>query len=109
MVKACAVGLLGCFVGESHHGVGSWSKDITPADSEKLDEFMFYHAIVIVLGISLVKISIGFFLLRFTSQNKILKWSIIGTLGKSTAWILSLFRLTGQCFWPCSPSHAFSH
>ena len=80
--KACAFGLLGCFIGESHHGVGSWSEDISPADSEKLSEYMFYHAIVIVLGISLVKISIGFFLLRFTSQNKILRWFIIGTLSK---------------------------
>ncbi|PLB47480.1 hypothetical protein P170DRAFT_385163 [Aspergillus steynii IBT 23096] len=97
---ACAVGLLGCFVGESHHGVGSWSKDISPADSAKLDEFMFYHAIVIVLGISLVKISIGFFLLRFTSQNRILKWFIVGTLVFLALFTIAcILALVFQC-WP---------
>ncbi|KAH8425069.1 uncharacterized protein LDX57_002817 [Aspergillus melleus] len=98
--KACAFGLLGCFIGESHHGVGSWSEDISAADSEKLDEYMFYHAIVIVLGISLVKISIGFFLLRFTSQNKILKWFIIGTLIFLALFTIAcILALIFQC-WP---------
>ncbi|KAK1138856.1 hypothetical protein N8T08_001727 [Aspergillus melleus] len=97
---ACAFGLLGCFIGESHHGVGSWSEDISPADSEKLSEYMFYHAIVIVLGISLVKISIGFFLLRFTSQNKILKWFIIGTLIFLALFTIAcILALIFQC-WP---------
>lgn len=47
-----------------------------------LSKWMFFHAIVIVLGISSVKISLAFFLLRFASQNKILKKFIIGALGE---------------------------
>jgi hypothetical protein len=47
-----------------------------------LSKWTFFHAIVIVLGISSVKISLAFFLLRFASQNKFIKRFIIGALGK---------------------------
>ncbi|KAE8167191.1 hypothetical protein BDV40DRAFT_295779 [Aspergillus tamarii] len=76
----CAFGVLACFVGESHHGVGLYSDDIKPGDFQILSEYMFYHAIVIVLGISLVKVSLALFLLRFASPNKNLKRFIIGAL-----------------------------
>ncbi|KAE8416456.1 hypothetical protein BDV36DRAFT_297015 [Aspergillus pseudocaelatus] len=76
----CAFGVLACFVGESHHGVGLYSDDIKPGDFQILSEYMFYHAIVIVLGISLVKVSLALFLLRFASPNKSLKRFIIGAL-----------------------------
>ncbi|KAE8339631.1 hypothetical protein BDV24DRAFT_135552 [Aspergillus arachidicola] len=76
----CAFGVLACFIGESHHGVGLFSDDIKPEDFQILSEYMFYHAIVIVLGISLVKVSLALFLLRFASPNKNLKRLIIGAL-----------------------------
>ncbi|KAE8333559.1 hypothetical protein BDV39DRAFT_199280 [Aspergillus sergii] len=76
----CAFGVLACFIGESHHGVGHFSDDIKPEDFQILSEYMFYHAIVIVLGISLVKVSLALFLLRFASPNKNLKRFIIGAL-----------------------------
>ncbi|KAB8211370.1 hypothetical protein BDV34DRAFT_109217 [Aspergillus parasiticus] len=76
----CAFGVLACFIGESHHGVGLFSEDIKPEDFQILSEYMFYHAIVIVLGISLVKVSLALFLLRFASPNKNLKRFIIGSL-----------------------------
>ncbi|KAE8380541.1 hypothetical protein BDV26DRAFT_290292 [Aspergillus bertholletiae] len=76
----CAFGVLACFIGESHHGVGHFSANIEPPDFQILSEYMFYHAIVIVLGISLVKVSLALFLLRFASPNKNLKRFIIGAL-----------------------------
>ncbi|RAQ46652.1 hypothetical protein AFGD_000269 [Aspergillus flavus] len=76
----CAFGVLACFIGESHHGVGLFSDDIKPEDFQILSEYMFYHAIVIVLGISLVKVSLALFLLRFASPNKNLKRFITGAL-----------------------------
>ncbi|KAE8147840.1 hypothetical protein BDV25DRAFT_159470 [Aspergillus avenaceus] len=76
----CAFGVLACFVGESHYGVGRFSKHIGFEDLQKLSEWMYYHAIIIVLGISLVKVSLALFLLRFAAQNKVLWRVIIGAL-----------------------------
>jgi hypothetical protein len=50
-------------------------------DFGSLSKWFWAHAVIIVLGISLVKISIGFFLLRFAAQKKPLKLFIIGSLG----------------------------
>ncbi|GAB1201841.1 hypothetical protein APSETT445_000433 [Aspergillus pseudonomiae] len=83
--QLCAFGVLACFVGESHHGVGLFSDDIKPEDFQVLSEYMFYHAIVIVLGISLVKVSLALFLLRFASPNKNLKRFIVGALAINIA------------------------
>ncbi|KAL4972425.1 hypothetical protein BDW66DRAFT_169622 [Aspergillus desertorum] len=77
----CSFGVLACFVGESHHGLGQYMAAIYANNSfEMLSKWFWGHAIIIVLGISLVKISIGFFLLRFATQKKPLKQFIIGSL-----------------------------
>ncbi|KAL4908639.1 hypothetical protein BDW74DRAFT_166236 [Aspergillus multicolor] len=77
----CSFGVLACFVGESHHGLGQFYAAIfANGDFGELSKWFWGHAIIIVLGISLVKISIGFFLLRFTTQKKFLKQFIIGSL-----------------------------
>lgn len=52
------------------------------ADFGILNEWMFYHAVVIVLGISLVKVSLAFFLLRFAGGKRALQWFIIGCLSE---------------------------
>ncbi|KKK19412.1 hypothetical protein P175DRAFT_0443568 [Aspergillus ochraceoroseus IBT 24754] len=77
---ACAVGVLACFVGECDHGLGRFFKDIGPNDYELLAKWLWYHSIIIVLGISLVKISLGIFLIRFAGQKKGLKKFILGTV-----------------------------
>ncbi|KAL4758085.1 uncharacterized protein BDW70DRAFT_142395 [Aspergillus foveolatus] len=77
----CSFGVLACFVGESHHGLGQYMAAIFKNnDFGMLSKWFWGHAIIIVLGISLVKISIGFFLLRFAAQKKALKRFIIGSL-----------------------------
>ncbi|KAL4954710.1 hypothetical protein BDW69DRAFT_205025 [Aspergillus filifer] len=77
----CSVGVLACFIGESQHGLGQYNEAIAAnGDFEKIQKWFWGHAIIIVLGISLVKISIGFFLLRFTNQKKFLKPFIFGSL-----------------------------
>jgi hypothetical protein len=78
----CSFGVLACFVGESHHGLGQYNAAIAANnDNEMLSKWFWPHAIILVLGISLVKISIGFFLLRFTTQKRFLKPFIMGSLG----------------------------
>ncbi|KAE8355042.1 hypothetical protein BDV28DRAFT_163656 [Aspergillus coremiiformis] len=74
----CAFGVLACFVGESYHGIGRLY--ISQEDYRVLTEYMFYHAILIVFGISLVKVSLAVFLLRFAPPKKTLKKFIIGML-----------------------------
>ncbi|PKY07396.1 hypothetical protein P168DRAFT_315906 [Aspergillus campestris IBT 28561] len=95
----CAFGVLACFVGESFHGLGHYSDDIAMADFGVLNEWMFYHAIVIVLGISLVKVSLGFFLLRFAARKRALRWFIIGCLIFLVLFTIAcILTLVLQCF-----------
>ncbi|KAL4780101.1 hypothetical protein BJX76DRAFT_339147 [Aspergillus varians] len=77
----CSFGVLACFVGEGHHGLGQYNAAIAANhDNDILSKWFWPHSILIVLGISLVKISIGFFLLRFVARKKTLKIFIIGSL-----------------------------
>lgn len=76
--KSCALGVLACLIGESKHGLGRYSKFIT--DWAMLSKWTYAHAIIIVVGISLVKISLGFFLFRFAARTRF-RWFIIGTIG----------------------------
>ncbi|KAF4280297.1 hypothetical protein KXW40_005533 [Aspergillus fumigatus] len=80
IAQACAFGVLACFIGETHRGLGHYSRDIGLEDLGPLSKWTFFHAIVIVLGISSVKMSLAFFLLRFASQNNRIKRFIIGAL-----------------------------
>ena len=53
-----------------------------------LSKMSFYHSIFVMLGISAVKLSIGFFLLRVAQKSKYRKF-IIGMIGNSrlsAAW-----------------------
>lgn len=64
----------------------------------KLSQWIWWRSLVVVLGISLVKISVGLFLLRFTAQKKWLKWFIIGSVGFLVCFtIASLCTLIFQC------------
>ncbi|KAL4868008.1 hypothetical protein BDV12DRAFT_109147 [Aspergillus spectabilis] len=95
----CSAGVLACFVGESKHGLGQLMRTITAdGNDEALAKWFWPHALIIVLGISLVKISIGFFLLRFTAQKKFLKPFILGSLIFLALFTLaSLLTLILQC------------
>ncbi|KAL3470523.1 hypothetical protein BJX99DRAFT_267378 [Aspergillus californicus] len=77
------IGFMACLVGESKVGLGQYIAAIEAEDHRgKLAQWIWWRSLIVVLGISLVKISIGLFLLRFTAQKKWLKWFIIG----SVAW-----------------------
>ncbi|KAL4916152.1 hypothetical protein BDW62DRAFT_109621 [Aspergillus aurantiobrunneus] len=95
----CSAAVLACFVGESHHGLGQYNAAIFANDDyEMLNKWFWPHAILIVLGISLVKISIGFFLLRFAAQKKLLKPFIIGSLIFLTLFTIAcMLTLILQC------------
>ncbi|KAF7131116.1 hypothetical protein CNMCM5793_004103 [Aspergillus hiratsukae] len=108
IAQACAFGVLACFIGESHRGLGHYTSDIGMEDLMPLSKWMFFHAIVIVLGISSVKISLAFFLLRFASQNKFLKKFIIGALVFLILFTIAcVLTLVFQCY-PVSAAWDYS-
>ncbi|PYH69385.1 oxidoreductase [Aspergillus vadensis CBS 113365] len=74
----CAVGVLVCFVLEAQHGVGRFSKDITDEDEQDLSKLVYYHSIIVMVGLSLVKISLAVFLRRFSST--ILSKALVGSI-----------------------------
>jgi hypothetical protein len=66
-----------CFIGEVKLGVGEHiTNPQLLGDTQTIQEWSYFHAWIIVVGISFVKISIGFFLLRLV-QNKWLKVGIV--------------------------------
>ncbi|KAI9367058.1 hypothetical protein BJX61DRAFT_547859 [Aspergillus egyptiacus] len=105
----CSGGVLACFVGESQHGLGWYMNAIMhEGDMVALAKWFWAHAIIIVAGISLAKISIGFFLLRFTAQKKFLRWFIIGSIVFLVLFtIASILTLVLQCI-PIAAAWDFS-
>ncbi len=74
--RICSAAVYACFIGEVKEGVGEHITN--PQLVENLDtvqEWSYFHAWIVVVGISFVKISIGFFLLRLV-QGKWLKVGI---------------------------------
>lgn len=78
----CSIGVLICFIGETHHGIGMHEIAITIPMLEKLLHWQFYHSLIVVFGISLIKISIACFLLRLVT-GKAYKIFIYCMIGKS--------------------------
>ncbi|KAL4874906.1 hypothetical protein BJY04DRAFT_224512 [Aspergillus karnatakaensis] len=91
--------VLACFVGETHHGLGQYMATVFAENNfVPIARWFWAHAIIIVLGISLVKVSIGFFLLRFTNQKKFLRPFILGSLIFLALFTLaSILTLILQC------------
>lgn len=68
------------FIVETQNGLGRYSQYLEPPDFAIQSKLSFYHSIVVMLGISAVKLSIGFFLLRVAQQSRFRKF-IIGMIG----------------------------
>ncbi|KAK6080981.1 hypothetical protein SCUP515_03123 [Seiridium cupressi] len=60
-----AMGSMMCLVAETKYGAGRHFSDITLDEFSQLSYWQYIHGPLLVSGISLVKISLGFFLLRF--------------------------------------------
>ncbi|KIW88074.1 uncharacterized protein Z519_11184 [Cladophialophora bantiana CBS 173.52] len=66
----CEIGVIICFVGESNAGMlGRHPALVSPEDATLFSHWRFFHSIIIMIGISLVKISIAFFLRRFVPSK----------------------------------------
>lgn len=75
-----ALGTFSCVVGESYLGAGRHWQWQQPWMVEIYFQYLFAHAIIIMLGAVFVKISIGLFLMRTVIQRpwRIFLWASVG-------------------------------
>ncbi|KAL2068836.1 hypothetical protein VTL71DRAFT_15174 [Oculimacula yallundae] len=98
LAMVCSLGVIACLIGEVNLGVGlhvSNPKQI--ANGIALAHYSWFHAWINVLGISLVKISVGLFLLRLV-QGKWYKRILIGWIAFTIIFtVASMGTLVFQC------------
>ena len=74
------IGVFVCFIGETRNGVGMHTKYIRPDEFKRMLHWQFFHSLIVTVGISLVKLSVAFFLLRLV-PGKNYKWFLYGVIG----------------------------
>lgn len=81
--QICGAGVLACFVGETHNGVGMHTRFIKPDAFGRILHWQYFHSLIVTVGISLVKLSVGFFLLRLIpgKKQRIFLYCVIGEFG----------------------------
>ena len=79
-----AIGVLICFVGAMRHGFGKHILAIPPQDIGPLFHWIWWYSILIVVAVSLIKLSIGFFLLRLAQRTQYRRF-LYGVISKSTS------------------------
>ncbi|KAK0111525.1 hypothetical protein ONS95_001879 [Cadophora gregata] len=82
----CGVGVFTCFVGETHNGKGMHTKSIRPDEYIRLMHWTYFHSLIVTVGISLVKLSVAFFLLRLAAGkgHRIFLYCVIAFLAAFT-------------------------
>ncbi|PBP28427.1 hypothetical protein BUE80_DR000494 [Diplocarpon rosae] len=65
----CGIGVFACYVGECSNGKGMHSASIRPDEFVRILQWQFYHSVIVTVGISLVKLSVAFFLLRLVPSK----------------------------------------
>ncbi|KAI9744549.1 MAG: hypothetical protein M1818_002078 [Claussenomyces sp. TS43310] len=80
----CGVGVFVCFVGECSVGMGTHFKTISKDNYQRLLHWEYAHSLLVTIGISLIKLSVAFFLYRLTA-SKHLKRFLIFMIGVNIA------------------------
>ncbi|KAH9207631.1 hypothetical protein DL95DRAFT_395890 [Leptodontidium sp. 2 PMI_412] len=98
----CGAGVFACFVGETHNGKGMHAASIRPDEFVRYFHWTYFHSIIVTVGISLVKLSVGFFLLRLATgkPHRIFLWCVIAFLVAFT------FSSAGTIAFSCIPIRA---
>lgn len=87
-----------CWVGETRLGIGRHEQDVRVDNLLVITHWQFYYSIIVTVGISLVKISLGFLLLRLV-QKRLYRNCLIGMIGPSP----SSLRTPNSLFSPFLP------
>jgi hypothetical protein len=75
---------------ESQNGLGRYTQYLEREDFLVLAKYGFYHSIFVMLGISAVKLSMGFLFLRITQDN--FRRFVIGMINEQVFFVKSLSR-----------------
>ncbi|KAF2754988.1 hypothetical protein EJ05DRAFT_118501 [Pseudovirgaria hyperparasitica] len=98
-----ALGTMICLLLETLNGIGRHIDTFQPTEVREVRLLIFVHSLFIVTGISSVKVSVGFFLMRLTTKASryytFIQGSIVFTL---LFWLTCLIILIFQC----KPIHA---
>ncbi|ORX97794.1 hypothetical protein BCR34DRAFT_607135 [Clohesyomyces aquaticus] len=72
LAMALATVVFVCFVQETHHGLGKHFMVLLmdPEMYKKFAQYLYIHSILIMVGVSVVKLSIAFFLLRLSTRTR---------------------------------------
>ncbi|CAG8975941.1 hypothetical protein HYALB_00007072 [Hymenoscyphus albidus] len=75
----CGLGTMQCFIGETHYGLGMHIDAVSIEDQQEQLHWQFFHTLFVTTGITLVKVSISFLLLRIVPDRnyRIFLWSTI--------------------------------
>ncbi|KIX07707.1 uncharacterized protein Z518_02361 [Rhinocladiella mackenziei CBS 650.93] len=85
----CSIAVVVCFVGESEAGgLGRHPALVSPEDWSLFNHWRYFHSLIIMVGISLVKISIACFLRRFV-PNKNYRRFLLGSIVFLVAFTIS--------------------
>ncbi|KAM0810935.1 hypothetical protein AB5N19_11288 [Seiridium cardinale] len=95
-----AVGSMICLVAETKYGAGRHFSDVTLDEFSQLSYWQYIHGPLLVSGISLVKISLGFFLLRFVQGLWYKRFIIFMIVFLALFTISCDLTLTLQCMPP---------
>ncbi|MCJ1316300.1 hypothetical protein MMC15_001621 [Xylographa vitiligo] len=100
--SVCCLGVLICFVGETQNGVGRHTVFLSPQNQEEISHWAFYHWVVVTVGISFVKLSVAFLLLRLVTSvwYKRLLWGTIAFLIAAT--LVAAMTLIFSCVPPAA-------
>ncbi|KAI9050571.1 hypothetical protein LZ554_005732 [Drepanopeziza brunnea f. sp. 'monogermtubi'] len=91
-----------CYVGGTKNGRGRYTADIRPDEMVRMLHWQFYHSIANTVGISLVKFSVAFFLLRLVpgKRFKMFLWGAI------TFLVFFTIASTSVVIFSCTPIRA---
>lgn len=87
-----AIGTFICFVCETKYGIGRHTSCVTLKDEEVVLKWQFFHSLLVMFGVVLVKISIAFFLMRLAPKAS---WRrcLSGAIGESKDLWLAVLEL----------------
>ncbi|ORY58914.1 uncharacterized protein BCR38DRAFT_72093 [Pseudomassariella vexata] len=104
-----AIGCMTCFIGMAKNGAGRFAKDILPEWQQGLAYWSYIIGIFQVTGISLVKISIAFFLRRFVQTKWQRHFTMVLLIFCAVFMIYSILTFVLACIplsalWKITPS-----
>ncbi|CAL3967960.1 unnamed protein product [Diplocarpon coronariae] len=98
----CGIGVFACYIGECANGKGMHTASLRPREIVMILHWQYFHSVIVTVGISLVKLSVAFFLLRLVPAKsyRIFLYCVVAFLVAFT------FSSAGTILFSCIPIRA---